>query len=107
MTVRIKTKKTLFSKGDVQTFSRDIYEIIEKTGHKNTLRNLTTGNELKRTFTDEELDQTFAKPEQQKKKPEMKARIIEIPLRQKLVPKETIAERRERRIIKFPSRYND
>ena len=42
MRVRIKTKKTLFSKGDVQTFSRDIYQIIGKTGQNNTLRNLTT-----------------------------------------------------------------
>ena len=30
MKVRIKTKKNLFQKGDVQTFSRDIYQIIEK-----------------------------------------------------------------------------
>ena len=43
MKVRIKEKKTMFSKGDVQTFSRDIYQIIEKKGQKNTLRNLTTG----------------------------------------------------------------
>jgi hypothetical protein len=42
MKVRIKEKKTMFSKGDVQTFSRDIYQIIEKKGQKNTLRNLTT-----------------------------------------------------------------
>jgi hypothetical protein len=68
MRVRIKTKKTLFSKGDVQTFSIGIYEIIEKTGHINTLRNLTTGKEIKRTYTDEELDQTFAKPEPQVKR---------------------------------------
>ena len=63
MHVRIKTKKSVFDKGDMQTFLRDIYEIIEKAGKKNTLKNLTTGNQLKRTFTDEELEQTFAKPE--------------------------------------------
>jgi hypothetical protein len=70
MRVRIKTKKTLFSKGDVQTFSRDIYKIIEKKGQKNTLRNLTTGQDVKRTYIDEELDQTFdqPEPEQPKKK---------------------------------------
>ena len=68
MRVRIKTKKSLCSKGDVATFSRDIYEIIEKKGLKNTLRNLTTGKEIKRTYTDEELDQTFAKPEPQVKR---------------------------------------
>jgi hypothetical protein len=58
MYVRIKTKKTLFSKGDVATFSRYIYEIIEKKGLKNTIKNLTTGKEIKRTYTDEELYQT-------------------------------------------------
>jgi hypothetical protein len=63
MHVRIKTNKSLFSKGDIQTFPRYIYEIIEKTGKKNTLKNLTTGYELKRTYIDDELEQTFAKPE--------------------------------------------
>ena len=66
MHVRIKTKKSVFDKGDVQTFSRDIYQIIEKFGHKNTLKNLTTGNEIKITYNDEELEQTFMKPEPQK-----------------------------------------
>ena len=61
--VRVKTKKTVFDKGDMQTFSRYIYEIIENTGKKNTLKNLTTGNQIKRTYTDEELSQTFMKPE--------------------------------------------
>ena len=28
--VRIQTKKTMFSKGDVATFSRDIYQIIKR-----------------------------------------------------------------------------
>ena len=32
--VRIKTKQHLFQKGDAQTFSRDIYQIIEKKGQK-------------------------------------------------------------------------
>ena len=57
--VRIKTKKSIFDKGDVLKFSRDIYQIIEKKGLKNTLKNLTTGQEIKRTYFDEELDQTF------------------------------------------------
>ena len=68
MKVRIKEHKTLFSKGDVRTFSRDIYQIIEKKGQKNTLRNLTTGQEVRRTYTDEELDQTFNQPEVKPKK---------------------------------------
>ena len=62
MRVRIKTKKTLFDKGDVATFSRDIYQIKEKQGQKNTLKNLSTGEEVRRTYTDEELDQTFDRP---------------------------------------------
>ena len=62
MRVRIKTKKNLFQKGDVQTFSRDIYQIIDKKGQKNTLKNLSTGEEVRRTYTDEELEQTFDRP---------------------------------------------
>ena len=58
--VRIKNKKGIFAKGDVETFSRDIYHIIEKKGQKNTLRNLKAGQELTRTYTDNELEQTFA-----------------------------------------------
>jgi hypothetical protein len=101
MYVRIKTKKTLFSKGDVATFSRYIYEIIKKKGLKNNLKNLTTGKEIKRTYTDEELDQTFDraepfKPESKKPKEEIQL----IPMRVK--PEEMIAQRREQRIIKKP-----
>ena len=55
MKVRIKTKKRVFDKGDVATFSRDIYQIIDKKGQNNTLKNLNTGQEIKRTYTDEEL----------------------------------------------------
>jgi hypothetical protein len=107
MHVRIKTKKTVFDKGDVQTLSRDIYEIIEKTGKKNTLKNLTTGNQLKRTFTDEELEQTFAKPEERKKNFRQQELQLVPMQRQKVNPKETIAQRREHRVIKIPSRFND
>ena len=67
MKVRIKTKKNLFQKGNVQTFSRYIYQIIEKKGQNNTLKNLNTGQEIKRTYTDEELDQTFDQPEERKR----------------------------------------
>ena len=100
--VRIKTKKTLFSKGDIQTFSRDIYEIIKKTDHKNTLRNLTTGKDVKRIYTDEELEQTFMKPEEPKAK--KKPRIIEIPVKA-IAPKDTSLA--QRRVIKIPSRFKD
>ena len=51
--VRTKIYKSVFDKGDVQTFSNDIYEIIAKMGQKNTLRNLRTGKDVKRTFQDE------------------------------------------------------
>jgi len=109
MHVRIKTKKSVFDKGDVQTFSRDIYEIIEKTGKKNTLKNLTTGYELKRTYIDDQLEQTFMKPEpkakSKKKKEEQEIQLV--PIRQKLNPKEMIAQRKEHRVIKIPSRFND
>ena len=57
--VRIKHQRGVFEKGDVRTFSKEIYQIIAKKGKKNTLKNLTTGEELNRTYTDEELDQTF------------------------------------------------
>ena len=101
MRVRIKIKKTLFSKGDIQTVSRDIYEIIEKKGQKNTLKNLNTGEVVKRTFTDEELSQTFEHPEGRSKSRKQE--------RKELVPKElsfslrtSIAQRKERRVIKRP-----
>ena len=98
--VRIQTKKTMFSKGDVATFSRDIYQIIEKTDHKNTLRNLTTGKYIKQIYTDEELEKTFMQPEANKEKwkekkeeeESIKQRLNAKPV---LRPEETIAERRE------------
>jgi hypothetical protein len=68
--VRIKHKRGVFEKGDVETFSRDIYIITAKKGQKNTLKNLKTGEELKRTYTDNELDQTFAEIQQPKQREE-------------------------------------
>ena len=65
------------------------------------MRNLTTGKDIKRTYTDEELDQTFEQPES-RKKPEKKEEIQLVPIRQKLNTKETIAQRREHRVIKRP-----
>ena len=57
---RIKTKKDIYSKGDIQTFSKDIYQIIEKKGLMNKLKNLNTGDGIKRLYHDEELSQTFS-----------------------------------------------
>ena len=67
MKVRIKHKKGILEKGDVETFSRDIYQIIAKKGKKNTIENIRTGEELKRTYTDEELDQSFDEVPKKKK----------------------------------------
>ena len=100
MRVRIKTKKNLFQKGDVQTFSRDIYQIIEKKGQKNTLKNLNTGQDIKRTYQDDELDQTFDKPEQPKKK------VVRKEAKPKLDLKKTIAVQRQKRTIKKPERLD-
>jgi transposase InsO family protein len=109
MRVRIKAKKNIFSKGDVQTFSRDIYQIIEKEGQSNTLRNLTTGKDFQRTYTDEELDQTFDQPESPKAKPKRREEKEEqelelVPIRQN--PAESIARRREKRAIKAHTKLN-
>ena len=67
MRVRVKTKKDIYSKGDIQTFSKDIYQIIEK-GKMNKLKNLNTGEQVKRLYTDEELDIIFSQPEKTKTK---------------------------------------
>ena len=66
--VRIKTKKDIYSKGDIATFSKDIYQIIGKKGKMNKLKNLNTGEEVKRLYHDEELDQTYSTPEKPKLK---------------------------------------
>ena len=104
--VRIKTKKDIYSKGDVATFSKDIYQIIEKTGMMSKLKNLESGIILKRLYHDDELDQTFTKPETKplgaKAKLKITKKEVEKP---KLNPKETIAIRREKRIIRKPIRF--
>ena len=94
MRVRVKTKKDIYSKGDIQTFSKDIYQIIGKKGMMNKLKNLNTGEELKRLYHDEELDITFSIPE----KP--KLRIIKKEVKPKLEPEQTIAKTRQRRVIR-------
>ena len=48
MIVRVKTKKSIFDTGYVSTFSRNIYQIIDKKVQKNSLKNLNTGQELHR-----------------------------------------------------------
>ena len=69
--VRIKNKKERLGKGDVEMFSREIYEITEKKGQKNRIKNAQTNVELKRTYTDEELTKTWSevKPIRKAEKP--------------------------------------
>ena len=101
MRVRIKTKKDIYSKGDIATFSKDIYQIIGKKGKMNKLKNLNTGEELKRLYHDEELDQTFSIPE----KPKLK--IIRKRVKPKIEPEKTIAKTRQKRIIRSLVRYQE
>ena len=96
MKVRIKHMRTEFEKGDVRTFSEEIYQIVEKKGRTNTIKNMKTGVVLKRTYTDEELEQTFAETPQVPPKSERPA------LKQGLHLEETIAKRKASRIIKKP-----
>ena len=56
--VRVKTKKDIYSNGDIQQFSKDIYQIIEKKVNMNKLKKLNNGEEVKRLYTNEELDIT-------------------------------------------------
>ena len=39
----VKTQKNIYSKGDVQAFSNDIYLITDKKGKMNKMKNLNTG----------------------------------------------------------------
>ena len=100
--VRIKHRRGVFEKGDVRTFSKEIYQIIAKKGKKNTLKNLTTGEELHRTYTDEELDQTFTEPKTPpgKKSPPggERPRIIEREIEVAPVLDEQEQQHREQRI---------
>jgi hypothetical protein len=98
--VRIKHKKSIFEKGDVQQFSKDIYLILEHKGTKNKLKNLNNGEILKRLYTDEELDQTFMILD---KKEIVRKLPVEKP---KLKEEELIARRREKGEIKRPERLD-
>jgi hypothetical protein len=58
--VRVKTEKTIYSKGDIATFSKEIYQILEHKGKMSKLKNLNNGEVLKRIYHDEQIDQTFS-----------------------------------------------
>lgn len=66
-------------KGDILTHSKEIYFITDKTGNMNRILNLKTNIQLRRLYTDNELERTFALPKQ---------RLIQkSPLKQKEKPK--------------------
>jgi hypothetical protein len=99
MRVRIKIKNSIFDKGELNTFSKDIFHIIYHKGQKNKLKNLNTGEVLIRLYTDEEIDQPFTEPpKQQIIKKSIEARSGET----KLKPEETIARTKPKRIVKRP-----
>ena len=58
--VRIKTQKTVYSKGDIETLSRYIYLIVSHKGMMSQLKNIRTGQILSRLYHDEELGQTWS-----------------------------------------------
>ena len=50
----------MYSKGDIETFSRDIYLIVSHKGLMSQLKNIRTGQVLSRLYHDEELGQTWS-----------------------------------------------
>jgi hypothetical protein len=92
--VRIKTEKKPFQKGDIQTFSKDIYIIIEKQGKMNRLKNLKSKLEGKKLYHDSELDQTFSEPEPEKAgaKPVKKMTLKPVVIKK---PSERVRKKRE------------
>jgi hypothetical protein len=93
--VRIRRERSIFDKGDVVTWSEEIYKIIGKTDHMFRIKNLNTG-EVKRTYHSEELSQTFTKPPPKK---QVVKKVVEKP---KLNLKEVIAKRKVARMVKKP-----
>ena len=64
--MRVRTENTIYSKGDVATFSKDIYQIMDHKGKMIKLKNLNNGEVHKRIYHDEQLKQTFNEvPKQQ------------------------------------------
>ena len=55
MTVRTTSKKKIFDKGDALKTSKTLYTIVEKVGKRYKLKNITTGNDIKRLYPHFEL----------------------------------------------------
>ena len=72
--------------------------IVEKKGKMNKLQNLKTGEMIKRLWHDEELAQTYAKPEEPKEKIEH--------IKPHINPEETIAKTRPKRQVKKVERLD-
>ena len=77
------------------TWSKEIYQIIGRTDHMFKLKNLNTGEEVKRAYHPEELSITFSQPPPKKQ-------VVKRVEKPKLNPKETIAKIKEVRIKKIP-----
>jgi len=53
--VRYKIDKKIFDKGDSLTYSKDVFEVAEKSGQLWILKNVSTGERLKRKYRDGDL----------------------------------------------------
>ena len=115
--MRVKTEKTIYSKGDIATFSKEIYQILEHKGKMSKLKNLNNGEVLKRKYHVEQLEQTFnevAKQQVVKKKiledrskvrQKLEEDFPDLPRfkeKPKLKLEESIAKTKRKRIIKKP-----
>ena len=54
-TVRVMTKKKIFDEGDALKTSKTLYTIVEKVGKRYKLKNISTGNYIKRLYPHFEL----------------------------------------------------
>jgi hypothetical protein len=53
--VRYKEDKKVFDKGDMLSYSKDVFEIVERKGIFNTLKNIKTGKVSSKKYRDEDL----------------------------------------------------
>ena len=60
--VRIRKEKSIFDKGDVSTWSKEIYQITSKNRPYIQTEKSEHKEEVKRAYHPEELSQTFSEP---------------------------------------------
>ena len=53
--VRLKIRRELFDKGDMETYSREVYRIIRKVGNKYKIQDIEDGEDIINLFKDYEL----------------------------------------------------